>query len=602
MDTEKATNVSNIEGGDDLDEEPGEEIESAPPLKVGEERELSSSGIKKKLLNQGQGWETPDLGDEVTVHCVGTLLDGTTFESTRQRDEPITIKLGQVVSGLDHGIITMKKGETALFTLPPELAYGDAGNGIIPPSSVVRFEVQLVSWITVVDVRKDGGIIKKIMEKGEGNLGPGDLDEVLVKYRVALDDGTIVAETPEEGVEFYVKDGHLCPALPEAIKTMKRGEKVKLVVQPQYASVEEGRDASNGVHMIPHSSLLNIDIELVSFKPVIDVTGDFKVLKKILKEGEGALVANEGATVTISYMARLEDGTVFEKKGIDGEKPLEFITDEEQVVSGLDRAVATMKKGERAILTIHPDFGFGSSEARRDLAVVPPASNVVYEVEVLELMKEKAQWEMSNSEKIEAARRRKEEGNILFQKGKYHRAGKKYDKAAEHISDDESFGDDEQKLAKQLRVSCWLNAAACSLKLNDFQGAIMLCSKVLDVESHNVKALYRRAQAYMETEDLFAAELDIKRALGTDPQNREVKLIQKNLKQLQADSNRRDSKLYKNMFAHMTRDTPVATKKMKVEKVEEEEEVMEMEMEKVAENSDPPGGRMIADTRQSTCS
>lgn len=84
-----------------------------------------------------------------------------------------------MVSGLDHGIITMKKGETALFTLPPELAYGDAGNDIIPPFSVVRFEVQLVSWITVVDVRKDGGIIKKIMEKGEGNEGPGDLDEVL---------------------------------------------------------------------------------------------------------------------------------------------------------------------------------------------------------------------------------------------------------------------------------------------------------------------------------------------------------------------------------------------------------------------------------------
>lgn len=83
-----------------------------------------------------------------------------------------------MVSGLDHGIITMKKGETALFTLPPELAHGDAGNDIIPPFSVVRFEVQLFSWITVVDVSKDGGIIKKIMEKGEGNEGPGDLDEV----------------------------------------------------------------------------------------------------------------------------------------------------------------------------------------------------------------------------------------------------------------------------------------------------------------------------------------------------------------------------------------------------------------------------------------
>lgn len=118
---------------------------------------------------------------------------------------------------------------------------------------------------------------------------------------------------------------------------------------------------------------------------------------------------------------------------------------------------------------------------------------------------------MSNSQKIEEARRRKEEGNLLFKNGKYQRAGKKYDKvtqylhtpmcvlkqlfilissyfvnsyvwfcqAADYISDDEFSGDDEQKLAKQLQVSCWLNGAACSLKLNDFQGAIKLCSKVV---------------------------------------------------------------------------------------------------------------------------
>ena len=59
----------------------------------------------------------------------------------------------------------------------------------------------------------------------------------------------------------------------------------------------------------------------------------------------------------------------------------------EQVIAGLDRAVATMKKGEWAILTIHPDFGFGSSEVRRDLAVIPPSSNVVYEVEMLDFIK-----------------------------------------------------------------------------------------------------------------------------------------------------------------------------------------------------------------------
>lgn len=84
-------------------------------------------------------------------------------------------------AGLDDGIVTMKKGEVALFTLPA------AESGGIPQNSnlVVKFEVELVSWITVVDVCKDGGIIKKIMEKGKGNDRPGDLDEVLGILSVA---------------------------------------------------------------------------------------------------------------------------------------------------------------------------------------------------------------------------------------------------------------------------------------------------------------------------------------------------------------------------------------------------------------------------------
>ncbi|XP_024162744.1 70 kDa peptidyl-prolyl isomerase isoform X1 [Rosa chinensis] len=473
-------------------------------------------------------------------------------------------------------MVTMKKGEIALFTVPAEPAYGVGGRGCdVPPNAAVQFEVELISWIRVVDLSKDGGIVKKILEKGRRNESPGDLDEVLVKYRVALVDGTIVAETPEEGIEFYVKDGHFCPALAKSIRTMKRGEKARLIVQPQYAFGEEGRDANNGFESIPPTSVLNIDIELLSFKPVIDVTGDGKVLKKILKEGESTSSAHEGATVTVSYIARLEDGTIFEKRGVDGMQPLEFITDEEQVIAGFDQAVATMKMGEQAILTIHPDFGFGSVEIRRDLAVVPPSSNIVFEVEMLDFIKERAPWELSNHEKIEAAGRKKEEGNLLFKKGKYHRAGKKYDKAADYVSEDVIFGDDELKLAKTLRVSCWLNGAACSLKLNDFQEAIKLCSKVLGVEFHNVKALYRRAQAYLEISDLFSAELDIKKALEIDPQNREVKLIEKKLKQLQAESNKRDAKLYSNIFA----------KKLKVEKVENEKQDEAVALEIAAANT-----------------
>ncbi|KAK7310769.1 hypothetical protein RJT34_08484 [Clitoria ternatea] len=82
----------------------------------------------------------------------------------------------QVYAGLDHGIITMKKREVALFILPVEFG----GGGISDKSnSVVLFEVELVSWITVVDIYEDGGVLKKIMEKGSGNERPTDLDEVL---------------------------------------------------------------------------------------------------------------------------------------------------------------------------------------------------------------------------------------------------------------------------------------------------------------------------------------------------------------------------------------------------------------------------------------
>ncbi|KDO81467.1 hypothetical protein CISIN_1g0137551mg, partial [Citrus sinensis] len=180
-----------------------------------------------------------------------------------------------------------------------------------------------------------------------------------------------------------------------------------------------------------------------------------------------------------SYIARLEDGTVFEKKGYDGEQPLEFITDEEQVIAGLDRVAATMKKEEWAIVTINHEYGFGNVEAKRDLATIPSCAKLYYEVEMMDFIKEKVPWEMNNQGKIEAAGRKKEEGNLLFKNGKYERAGKKYNKAADCVSEDGSFVDDEQKLVKSLRVSCWLNSAACCLKLKDYQGAIELCSKVI---------------------------------------------------------------------------------------------------------------------------
>ncbi|XP_020891758.1 70 kDa peptidyl-prolyl isomerase isoform X2 [Arabidopsis lyrata subsp. lyrata] len=537
---------------EELDEEEGEVIESAPPLQIGEERVLGSLHIKKKMLE--------------LVHYVGTLLDGTIFYSTRDKSEPVTLTLKvdevRAPRGLGHCIMTMKKGEIALFTLPVDQGYGAEGYDNVPPNSVIQFEIELFSWIDVVDVRRDGGIIKKIIEKGDKNGKPSDLDEVLVKYQVELLDSTIVAKSPDQGIQFCVNDGHLCPALPLAIVSMHPGEKVKLIVQPQYGFGEEGRSSSGIINAVPPNSVLNIDVLLVSYKPVIDVVGDSKVFKKILRDGEGSSVADDGATVTVSYVAKLEDGTIFERKEVGEEEPLVFVTDEEQVITGLDKAAATMKKGEKAVLKISPEYGFGNVEVQRDLAKVPQCSTLIYEVEMLDFVKEKTPREMNNEEKIEAANRKKEEGNLLYKNQKYQRAAKKYNKAADFIETGKFEGDEEKQL-KALRVSCFLNAAACSLKLKNFRETIILCSEVLDIEFQNVKALYRRAQSHIEVGDLISAEMDIKKALEADPENREVKSLYKTLKFAKAESDRRDAKLYANMFA--------LSKKLKV--VAEEEKM-----------------------------
>lgn len=111
-----------------------------------EDQSTKNEELKIETLQEGSGPEAKN-NDVVSVHYTGYLINGQVFDSSVGRGEPFvfTLGAGRVIKGWDLGVLGMKVGEKRKLTIPPDLAYGNAGaGGVIPPNATLIFEVEMV--------------------------------------------------------------------------------------------------------------------------------------------------------------------------------------------------------------------------------------------------------------------------------------------------------------------------------------------------------------------------------------------------------------------------------------------------------------------------
>lgn len=105
------------------------------------------SGLQYKIVREGEGRQ-PSATDTVVVHYRGTLIDGTEFDSSYKRGEPIEFPLNRVIAGWTEGVQLMKEGAEFRFFIPSKLAYGSRGAGrVIGPNEALIFDVELLEVV-----------------------------------------------------------------------------------------------------------------------------------------------------------------------------------------------------------------------------------------------------------------------------------------------------------------------------------------------------------------------------------------------------------------------------------------------------------------------
>jgi peptidylprolyl isomerase len=219
------------------------------------------------------------------------------------------------------------------------------------------------------------------------------------------------------------------------------------------------------------------------------------------------------------------------------------------VIKGWDEGFASMKVGEKAILKIRSDYGYGNSGSPPK---IPAKAELLFDVELLGFQeKPKERWQMSSEERLVYADKLKAEGTEFFKNKNYTEATAKYEDAAQFAVDEGISGDDIPEAERPLYVSCWSNAAMCYINLKEWVDATRACNNVLDIQSErksNMKALYRRGLARMKVGSYKQAKADLMDAFNIDNTSKDVRKALAQLKEEVQKSKQKEKDAFGGLF------------------------------------------------------